>query len=102
MTNQKRNLEEDQLKFKQLSLNDAMSHTLQYTTMAGLEAINRAISAEDKIKSLQQENEQMRYCLDNIANRPIGVFGEGFGYDFHYENVRKSAKKCLDYILNKV
>lgn len=39
--------------------------------------------------------EEVLNIVRNLANQPIGVFGEGFGWDFHYKNLKKDLQKVV-------
>ncbi|MCY7486399.1 hypothetical protein M5X00_17415 [Paenibacillus alvei] len=58
-------------------------------------ALKRAIAAEEEVERLKEEKERILMQMEHLANKPIAVFGEGFGYEEHYRWLKDDLKSLV-------
>ncbi|EJW14246.1 hypothetical protein M5X00_31250 [Paenibacillus alvei] len=57
--------------------------------------IHEAYKQIKEVERLKEENERIFERLEHLANKPIAVFGEGFGYEEHYRWLKDDLKSLV-------
>lgn len=49
----------------------------------------------EEVERLKEEKERILKQMEHLVNKPIAVFGEGFGYEEHYRWLKDDLKSLV-------
>lgn len=60
-----------------------------------LELLDKTVYERDRLRKELEEAQVILRAVRGIAYQPIGVFGEDFGWEFHYNSLKNGLKKVV-------